>query len=1224
MNFIIFSGPRKAVVTSVEEEECWLKFIDVTDQPTGEPAFFLSRDEWEARLGPAVSPSGESQKIAKEKADLLSSSYLSKILLSDEAALSKDVDLVLVISCLASMDGWLGIVQHRLEDVVKGIKKKCGNVDLRIGVVAFRDVGCIDCKQFEHVQLTNNYGTIVSFLNRVEPIGGEDGDNTRSDVVGALEQIKHMKWRQGSTKVAVVLSDTPGHGSAYDPAGTDLSGADRSVTGRQSITLRNVYGGTSRYCGGEDIMPLLVYNQYHIHGLSISSRTDAMYKKLMQDAKKKYVDPDDETREIEASALGSFQSRQLNTETTGTQGRTFVKEVVAACSEAVVYVANGKLHEEHERLEEAKVAIKEMQKRFEKTQAPKYTNKQTLTTERILGKDDDHKPGLCTGKFVDVAESNPYMGQSRKILCSTEQSKLLRVNVHIVENGYDAEAEIVVKLNGRDLDFVAQSNSPKHQWNAFLDSITNDPTGSRITRIFAPSQDAEGTGVFKNFKPERDFLNMKVVKELKSIQDVESHFNFTFSTRTHDGIEVGPIWVSRGEAYVHPARALSLRKPVEENAFFAAESGSKQNEDAVADGGADAGFATLNTSSSTQALQPYAYDQPSDVLNVGGAIYLQSAKGDYLIAQVSGRAKFGRPNSQQPNVLELALHGAAAETHVSVRGYNGCYLTAHEDGDVTFDCNYVSNQSVFKVEPQARGVIALKNVCFGKYIGAQPYGGGVVCSAETVSSSARFVFHDDGIDQRPVSPQSKPAKPPTYFLRLDDSRFAPKHISQDKEPRKQASTVGDAWTIAPVGARILPAKLLHIPRVVTISSKGQALTATGSSKVGLGKNMIDIALVVPNDKASIHKLRRRLLLTVKALTKNIKRVCPCAEFRMAVLPKDAIATDDFSPQFASSAAEIEGQIMALGSGKSAQDAEQVTRGVERLAWPQDNDATSGMKVVVVVTDDSCEKLEEAMNAEQVRVWTIAPNFEKMKKGGSIDTAKKAMKEFACEFSKDTASAVMRSYRAVELQPLKHSASKDVTQQYWELKDDGSILSLDSEYSVVLTASSFDADGSEALGFTGNDCPWLSVQPLHLGAPSKWQRWGLRSFNARPRRAPSPTENTKWRCGGWLGHGLSWPYETDAPFTGKLVVAWSWANGFEKTDEKYAQIAKSFPCLERLAPSAQAASFKAKANGAEGGPAVEVHIRDLAETSAGSQGGPFRYVEPFGVYQWPAIPVFEVQ
>jgi hypothetical protein len=129
------------------------------------------------------------------------------VLRSKEAreADGREVDLVLVIDTTASMGMMLDAVRETFYDIAAHTVASGGTVDLRVGLVAYRDVG--DDYVTRDLPLTASFDRVYEELRGYSAVGGGDAPE---DVEAALDDLVHsMGWRDDAVKVAILIGDAP-------------------------------------------------------------------------------------------------------------------------------------------------------------------------------------------------------------------------------------------------------------------------------------------------------------------------------------------------------------------------------------------------------------------------------------------------------------------------------------------------------------------------------------------------------------------------------------------------------------------------------------------------------------------------------------------------------------------------------------------------------------------------------------------------------------------------------------------------------------------------------------------------------------------------------------------------------------------------------------------------------------------------------------------------------
>lgn len=124
------------------------------------------------------------------------------------------VDLVFLMDCTGSMSDHIAASQAAINEVINQIAQ--GEMNLQVGFIAFRDYKQMWCNKLQHSgfvtkvhELTDNTSKLCAWINNLRAGGGFD---TAEAVDAALHELNEMKFREGSTRVAVMVADAPPHG----------------------------------------------------------------------------------------------------------------------------------------------------------------------------------------------------------------------------------------------------------------------------------------------------------------------------------------------------------------------------------------------------------------------------------------------------------------------------------------------------------------------------------------------------------------------------------------------------------------------------------------------------------------------------------------------------------------------------------------------------------------------------------------------------------------------------------------------------------------------------------------------------------------------------------------------------------------------------------------------------------------------------------------------------
>jgi hypothetical protein len=122
-------------------------------------------------------------------------------------------DLVFIQDCTGSQGSYITSATKNIEAICAYIFES-GKLqyqdDLRVGLVAFRDHPPQD-----HTYITKNFGfssdisKVHKDLSTLYASGGGDGPEA---ITAALADALSMDWRDGATKMIVLIADAPPHG----------------------------------------------------------------------------------------------------------------------------------------------------------------------------------------------------------------------------------------------------------------------------------------------------------------------------------------------------------------------------------------------------------------------------------------------------------------------------------------------------------------------------------------------------------------------------------------------------------------------------------------------------------------------------------------------------------------------------------------------------------------------------------------------------------------------------------------------------------------------------------------------------------------------------------------------------------------------------------------------------------------------------------------------------
>lgn len=489
----------------------------------------------------------------------------------NDVTLQSNLDLVLVVSCSSSMGSQLTEF-HKIQEVVKQAKVSTNASTVRVAVVGFRDVGCVaPLKHFERLNFSSDLAKVARFVKKLKATG-VDGPVRRCDVVGALEQCSELMWKRGSTKCVLLATDTPAHGYAFDPdADGGESGALRELSGVETVTLRNTYGGTVRYAGGADIIPQLINSEVQIHALQVGESEEnvsLMYEKfnewadlpfnkaLTEEDYNELAKKPSQKAAVSAAARwkkstntvkalnrmglqqigakggqknnGGFsvqkvgRVRAARTGVIPRDGNELCTMMVKAIESSMEKTNKGELRAKLKELKECKAAIEEALERVEGDGwMPQYKEAEVAGASMFKGT-------AFTSKYFDGTGV-----ASKKRIKYEAGNGNGHIKLAIVENGHIASDEGTVSILYSRLG--VHTVDQEEGWHRLLNACdhTLPMSKGRVLRLFTRLPNSCG---------------YSAVAEIKSIRRLNEIFNVDFSSQKDR--MVGPVWLSAGEDFV--------------------------------------------------------------------------------------------------------------------------------------------------------------------------------------------------------------------------------------------------------------------------------------------------------------------------------------------------------------------------------------------------------------------------------------------------------------------------------------------------------------------------------------------------------------------------------------------------------------------------------------------------------------------------------------------------
>ena len=186
--------------------------IQLSSQADGRVIFFPELDRLSSKLV---------LDVAGERRDITLSSrrgtQLHSIVLPAAARAVEKLDLMIVLDCTGSMSDEIAFLKSELRAILEDIKKRHPALDLRVGLVAYRDTG--DEFVTRTYALTSDLDQLQSAIAMQDGNGGGDMPEA---VDAALNRGVDQDWRDGALRMLLHVADAPPHNDkmrlAFDAA----------------------------------------------------------------------------------------------------------------------------------------------------------------------------------------------------------------------------------------------------------------------------------------------------------------------------------------------------------------------------------------------------------------------------------------------------------------------------------------------------------------------------------------------------------------------------------------------------------------------------------------------------------------------------------------------------------------------------------------------------------------------------------------------------------------------------------------------------------------------------------------------------------------------------------------------------------------------------------------------------------------------------------------------
>jgi hypothetical protein len=179
--------------------------LELTTAADGKVVFFPALDRLSDRL--VVRAGGERRELLLGQGR---GGQQHRLVLGGPAAPIKAMDLMIVLDCTGSMSDEIAFLQSELQAILAELKGRHRALDLRVGLVAYRDVGD------EFVTRTYRLSSDLKELQQAIAVQRGDGGGDMPEAVDeALARAIDQEWRAGAVKSLLWVADAPPHDNRF-------------------------------------------------------------------------------------------------------------------------------------------------------------------------------------------------------------------------------------------------------------------------------------------------------------------------------------------------------------------------------------------------------------------------------------------------------------------------------------------------------------------------------------------------------------------------------------------------------------------------------------------------------------------------------------------------------------------------------------------------------------------------------------------------------------------------------------------------------------------------------------------------------------------------------------------------------------------------------------------------------------------------------------------------
>ena len=188
--------------------------IELRSHADGRVVFFPELDRLSRKL--VVSAAGERREISLSEGK---GTQVHSLVLPVPARPVEKLDVMIVLDCTGSMSDEIAFLKSELRAILQDVKRRHPALDLRVGMVAYRDIG--DAFVTRTYQLSSDLDAIQSAIGDQAGSGGGDMPEAMDE---ALARAVDQDWRDDAIRSLLLVADAPPHDDkmrlAFDAAET--------------------------------------------------------------------------------------------------------------------------------------------------------------------------------------------------------------------------------------------------------------------------------------------------------------------------------------------------------------------------------------------------------------------------------------------------------------------------------------------------------------------------------------------------------------------------------------------------------------------------------------------------------------------------------------------------------------------------------------------------------------------------------------------------------------------------------------------------------------------------------------------------------------------------------------------------------------------------------------------------------------------------------------------